>query len=36
MQLERNDFWRGGKMVRISSATEAQDWAISVASEVAA
>ncbi len=31
-----NDFWRGGKMVRIGSATEAMDWAVSVAGGVAA
>lgn len=36
MQLERNDFWSGGKMVRIGSALEAQDWAISIASKAAA
>lgn len=36
MQLELNDFWRGGKMVRLGSALEAQDWAISIASKVAA
>lgn len=31
-----NDFWRGGKMVRLGSALEAQDWAISIASKAAA
>ncbi len=31
-----NDFWRGGKMVRLSSAQEAMDWAVSVASRKAA
>ena len=36
MQLELNDFWRGGKMIRIGSATEAMDWAVSVAGGVAA
>lgn len=26
-----NDYWRGGKMVRLSSAQEAMDWAVSIA-----
>lgn len=31
-----NDYWRGGKMIRIGSATEAMDWAVMIASAVAA
>lgn len=31
-----NDYWRGGKMIRLASATEAMDWAVSIASGMAA
>ena len=31
-----NEYWRGGKMVRLTNATDAMDWAVSIASGKAA